>query len=658
MPLSDVAILAVEASWSTNPDDAPSWQSIPEAESIALVGRGRTYELDESTPATGKVRVDNTAGTYTNGATIGASTALIGTSFGGGSFGGGVFALTSSSSGTVTTDKRIRATATISGTPYTLFDHVITACPTTTPIAGQYGFSEFSTVDYLDALGGVTLRPAYIEHTLYEGPTHFWTFGDPPGSTSAVDLVTGTSAAIEAFYSAAGTVAGAAAFGGDPFFTDIDDTTNLAFTPHLDIDGVADGARYVVLGRSGKGAFLTGTKWGFRLTFSTVDVNGGYLLYQANYNGTADDPLQLTIGSSGDMSLTVPGLSTYAWAGPYNDGVEHTIQVISNTSSVRLWVDGVLETTLGIPTTLGTRGRLTIGGGVATANKQIISPFSGQIGYVAFFDDAFIDSGKSFTAHYSATTGYEGESCDTRISRILTQWAGYGGTVSLDASTTPMGPQSCGGSTALDEILSAARSDDGIFYVAGDGTLTFRSRGNRYALSPVVTLGTSTLPVDADDLTFDYDRRLMVNDMFAARPNGSVYRFTDSDSVLAHRRRTPSGTVEFNVTTDTELALAANWYLYRYSEPRARLGVVRLNPHAASGLAVYAATLEPFDRIAITNLPSTAPASTMQFIVEQVSHIRISETEWTTELALSPWIPVLTLDDATYGALDSYPLGY
>jgi hypothetical protein len=110
--------------------------------------------------------------------------------------------------------------------------------------------------------------------------------------------------------------------------------------------------------------------------------------------------------------------------------------------------------------------------------------------------------------------------------------------------------------------------------------------------------------------------------------------------------------------TPSQLTQAANWYLFRYSEPRNRVGSIAVSPFEAPSLATFAATVEPFDRVRVRNLPFHAPSATMDFLVESVAHSRIENDEWTVELSLSPWIPVLTLDDSTYGALDSYPLGY
>jgi hypothetical protein len=222
----------------------------------------------------------------------------------------------------------------------------------------------------------------------------------------------------------------------------------------------------------------------------------------------------------------------------------------------------------------------------------------------------------------------------------------------------------------------------------GDGTARFRDRATRYAQSRVVTFNNSAtgssymrprsfggatfggflvaavtsdvLSVDTAQLTFEHDRQHMLNDLYATRPNGPIVRVIDSTSVTAHRRRTngKSSPMSFPVQTDAELAARASWYLARYSQPRTRVGSIRLSPFTVPALASYACTLEPFDRIGVDNLPSNAPASSMDFLIESVGQPQIENDAWVCELTLSPWIAVFVPGDATYGVPGAYPVPY
>ena len=653
--LRDVALVTPEASWTTHPDEAPVWEEIGTVVSASIRPRGRQYELDETQPTRAVVRVDNSSAAYT---------------------------AQTGQSGNVTTDKRARIIADLGEQgAYVLMDHVLEAGPTNLEGGFDYAATTLETVDYLDALGVRALQPAYVEHTLWEEPTHFFTLGETPGARAVGDIVGGVQATLVDAYATGYATKGAAALGGDPFFYDNDTTTNMAFTPALD-SGVGVGGKVVQIGRDGIGAFVTGTSWGLRVTFATVNDGGpsGYVFYQANQQGGQDSPLSISVGSFGDLGIEVGnGGAAAGVIGPFNDGLAHTVQVLNDNTQAYIYVDGVLRDTVAARSySLNKVGRATVGGGVVTASGELTSPFTGQIGYVTIFDYAFINSGKDRTAHQDAALGFDGETAGPRIERILTDWCGYADAVALDAGSTVLGPLVSGGQSAATACLEAAATDDGVFFIDGDGTPTFRARSDRYATVPVAVLNQAATPVpasfgagmfggpvvlaetpvDTSDLTFDYDRTLLVNDFYASRAGGPRLRFTDTASVAAHRTRNPGSDKVFNVGNDNELTQAARWFLFRYGEPRARVSRIRFRPITSPQMARLACTVRPFDLIRLVNLPDTAPDSSMDFLVESVAHPEIANDEWVVELSLSPWIPVLTLDDPTYGALDSYPLGY
>lgn len=65
--------------------------------------------------------------------------------------------------------------------------------------------------------------------------------------------------------------------------------------------------------------------------------------------------------------------------------------------------------------------------------------------------------------------------------------------------------------------------------------------------------------------------------------------------------------------------------------------------------------LQQGSRIQITGLPSQAPSTTLDLIVEGWSE-SISITEWTLTLTTSDaseWVNVWTVEDATHGFIDS-----
>lgn len=629
MPLSDIATVTVEAAWANNPDDAsPTWYTIPAVEQVQIGPRGRHYELDTVNPTRATIRVDNTDGTYSSGASV--------------------------SGGTVQPDRPIRVRAAlVGGSTYTLANHVIESAPSRLDSGGfDYASSTFTTIDYQDALAARVLQSCYNQQTIYEAPTAYYPMNDPAGRTYVSDVIGGKTATIKALYSVGNTSPGAYALGATPFFGSTDTSTNLSLAPHF-TSGTPDAGYVAVLGSNGSGTFITSSTWSIRCTFATTySDSSGYFFYQSNRTTTGtDSPLFMGIGSTGFLTAIWPGDAGWSSAATYNDGVAHTVQIIGNATNTRIWVDGTLVYTGAVATGLNTIGYLTVGGGI-TPNGYLVtsSPFHGQIGHVAIWNGT---SPSDTSSYVNATQGFIGETANIRIQRVL-NWTGFTGTPSLDSTcSTPLGPQACSGQTALQQCQDASNAEDGIFYIKGDGTPRLRSRVSRYALTSVATFGSTTYPVSTQQLEFVYDRQHVVNELYCTRPDGPTFRVTNATSITQHRTRTNNLT--FSVNSDDQLLQAANWYLYRYGNPVLRVGTVTFQPYTTPGLASLACTLEPGDKITINNLPSNAPATSLDFIIESIGHANITNDDWTVELSLSPWIAPVIIDDTShYGYIDDY----
>ena len=636
MPLTDIATVTVEAAWANNPDDAsPTWYTVPAVEQVQIGPRGRHYELDTVNPTRATIRIDNTDGLYSSGDIV--------------------------SGGTVQPDRPMRVRAAITGgSTYTLANHVIESAPSRLDSGGfDYASSTFTTIDYQDALATRTLQSCYNQQTIYEAPTAYYPMNDPAGRTSVGDIIGGQVAPLRAVYSVGNSVAPSYGLGATPFFGSTDTSTNLSLAPHFtsSITPTPDANYVAVLGSNGSGTFISGATWAIRFTFATTySDSSGYFFYQSNRitSGSSagfDNNMYMGIGSSGVLTAIWPGDAGYASSGTYNDGYAHTVQIIGNATNTRIWIDGTLAYTGAVATGLNTIGYLTVGGGISPNGYLVTSsPFHGQIGHVAIWNGT---SPTDTTSYYNATQGFIGETANTRIQRVL-NWTGYTGSPSLDSTcTTPLGAQACSGQTALQQCQDASNAEDGLFYIKGDGTPRLRSRSSRYSLTSIATFGSTTYPVETSQLEFSYDRQHVVNELYATRPDGPTVRFINSTSITAHRTR--NTTLTFSVNSDDQLAQAANWYLYRYANPVLRVGTISFRPFTTPGLATLACTLEPGDKITITNLPAQAPASSMDFLIESIGHANITNSDWTVELSLSPWIAPVIIDDTShYGYIDDY----
>ena len=661
MPLTDIATLTIEIDTTSAPDTTtPSYSTVIPVDSVEIGPRGRHIELDTVQPTRSTVYVDNSDGTYTPLLDVGVD-ALV----------------------------RVRAalTAAAGGGTYTIAAGVLEAVPET--VTGfDAAQTQFKVIDYLDALGTRTLHSAYVEQTLYEAPTNYIPLGDAAGSASVGDLITAASYPVRYAYGVGSTTAGTVAFGVNPLYGSLDDTTGASFLPHT-TSGTPDGAAYVQLGVNGVGTFLSGSVWCLRLTFESVNfATSGYLFYQSNRDSTGtDQPLSVYQSAGGYLVIAWPNGSSDSWtsSAPMNDGATYTVSLFCNGAHTYVMVNGATVYVAAVATTLNTVGVCTVGSSI-TPRGYMGEAYSGQIQHVALWSG----SAPSTSTHYSAATGFPYDTADNRIRRVL-GWCGYtGDTSAFETGATLLAPQTCAGKTAAQECLDTAAAEDGIFYVKGTGLCHFRARSSRYAQSRVVSLNstnaTSTvrgnlalgsypvggfrnvilastiLPIHNWPLSFQYDRQHMVNDLYATRPGGPTIRVTDPTSRTKHRPRnggyTAASPLSFPVQTDAELFARASWYLTRYKDPQLRVDEIQIRPFTVLALAVYASTLEPLDRVGADNLPANAPASSLDFIIESIGQPKLENGDWICSLTLSPFIQTFIPGDPVYGLVGVYPMPY
>jgi len=152
---------------------------------------------------------------------------------------------------------------------------------------------------------------------------------------------------------------------------------------------------------------------------------------------------------------------------------------------------------------------------------------------------------------------------------------------------------------ALDHIQATADAEGGIFFVSGDGTLTFHDRLHR-ATNPTIkaTFGDSgglgEVAYQAVDPRFDRDN--IRNDVTITLPGGVVVSATDTASVTRYGRRQYDTSPD--LTSTVEAQSQATYLLYRYKDPHLRIESLTLRPYDLLGWG-SALNLEVSDRIRI-----------------------------------------------------------
>lgn len=319
-------------------------------------------------------------------------------------------------------------------------------------------------------------------------------------------------------------------------------------------------------------------------------------------------------------------LYTITSAATVTDGATHHVAFRETYDGVNtvgtLFLDGV---SVGTNSIAGdwTNGayRVVAGGGVATSTGALLnSCFTGTIAHVAYTYSLTPVSDARILAHaQSGLTGFSGERSDQRISRLAT----YAGIPTSDVSvetglSTSIVNQDTTGQTPISLMQEVTKTEGGVLFDSGDGKLTFHARSHRYNAASTLTLYAATGGVNGE-LMPSFEPRLddsdLLNDVTASRPNGVTVRAVDTASVTEYGVYRDE--IQLLTTDDNEVADAASWKLYIGSTPQVKVPSAEANVAQAS-ISQTTAILarEIGDRVTLANLPSQAPATSMDFFIE------------------------------------------
>ena len=303
----------------------------------------------------------------------------------------------------------------------------------------------------------------------------------------------------------------------------------------------------------------------------------------------------------------------------------------------RLWVDGVeypFASESGTPGAWGAwasggRATVSIGGGDSWDDGYT---FDGQFAHFAIFDNPADPAGQ---AAYLADLGVDDVPAADRFADLddvtpipgaIASW------LAADATALqPVSPQPTAARTLLEVAQDVATTERGALIAGRDGRLRLQS--SRARLTETVGL---TLDARTDVLTFDgafgVDDADAVDEVTVTqKPSGATFtgRRTGGDSLesTGFDVWTPSATHAQSVADG-----AAN---YPADTPKAPNMTVSMERMGVAGLAGDVLALELGDLIRVTNLPSSAPNTTVDLVVEAISHA-VDAGGWTVTFDTSP----------------------
>lgn len=213
----------------------------------------------------------------------------------------------------------------------------------------------------------------------------------------------------------------------------------------------------------------------------------------------------------------------------------------------------------------------------------------------------------------------------------------------------------------LSYMRQLEKSEDGFFYMAGNGVATFLDRTSRQTLTRI---GTSQVTFDDDgtdssysDITFTHDLERLYNDVRRTGTSGEEQSAENASSIDSFFRRTHSETILTGDDVARDLAVV---FLDRYKEPEQRVPAITV-PVGANPTVIFPAVLarELVDRVTVRRTPQgTGTVNSSEQLVEGIRH-SFNSKQWTTTLQMSPGFITtwFTFDSATLGALNDDVLG-
>ncbi len=539
--------------------------------------------------------------------------------------------------------RRIRVTATHATIAYPLFTGFVEQWPLAFPGGGDYSEVAVTAIDAWAILGRQELTTAYREEVLADSPIAFYPLNDED-DTETLSNIAETIQPQPFFYNSK-YGAGTWEFGAGAISI-YEPSSSVNITPKQPTTFPRGGTLVDLNG----GALVTHGSGAFSVEFwikvSTTAITDGRNIFTqrgSNYTGAGTPTWEDLVCRYDDVTdaidwkiTTNGGGAIHAYSSAIDDDQWHHIVMTENGSSLKVYTDGVQTDSVTCfvnGTDLDGHAHCWLAG--PDTDIGYSEWFDGRLSNVAVYDTAL--SGARVLAHYQAgaVKTWAEESETARIGRAL-DWASWpvaDRDLSVAGLSTLQRPE-FNGATALAVIQDAARSAGGVAFVNGSGQVTLQNRKHRLNAASSATFAESTGRAVEGDLEFSLDDTFVRNDITATRPRGAAARAYDQTSVDEYGRATDE--FELAVTTDAECLTAAQWRLINYKNAAVRCPTVTLNPFAVDALWADALGLEIGDVITLAGLPATAPASSMDVVIESVNHVMTKGESWKTSFSLGP----------------------
>jgi hypothetical protein len=541
-------------------------------------------------------------------------------------------------------------------------------------------WSEVSMVcaDAFRALARPTMPPPYrAEVVLLDQPATYLPLDEAQGSTSAGNIAGagGTAPMLTTKYGPGGS-----AFGAGPVLMTLTATTghtadndakalNFNTAATLATGGPAD-----VLDLSALPATYptSSTPWtfGFWLDIGPTVPTWTGILYRSGKasNNNSLTGFQIEVSTAGRIVIKtasetcITSFFHYEGSGSWLYWVSYN-PTAGPFGTVRLFVPDAEEDTsyacTASPFSFGVQPDAAfIGAAWQTLTREATFPAKVLMGNLAFWPSLVSDT----RARAERTVGIGGfaETEGNRVGGVLHLAGWPDEDTRIDVGLTMLLLREWAPTNPLTLIQQVAAQGNAVVLMDAAGKVTMQNRRRRINAATVATFAGSAGTAAEEDYSPVLDDVRIRNVITIARTLGATVTITVPASIDRYGRAAPPSSTTMSVASDAEVAAAAEYQALRYSSPDVRVAQISLALHTASTapLVVQTLLLEQGDKITLAELPTLAPASSVDYFVERIAD-SWSANKWTVTLGLSPVSATpgvhtgLQLDSATYGHLDA-----
>jgi len=397
-----------------------------------------------------------------------------------------------------------------------------------------------------------------------------------------------------------------------------------------------------------------------------VRMLSGSMVWANSFNGTAPNDQsfecwfrwQAPVNAAMDLVCEIGAISSTIQVAPYvtvnggtvsapgralNDGLWHHIVVTSNSTTAKIYVDGVEEGSGAwaqkLFTQTGGRNGFTMGPKFTVGSSWIA--LWADIKEVAIYSSVL--TAAQVLNNYNAGKGWPGDTSGARITRLLDAAGWKSGDRSIDTGDCIVSPIAEVSGNLLDLIKTYTKAEFGKFYVKADGTVTFKSRydfnEDTRSLNTQATYGHSGSDLRYVGATPTPDDVYLFNSIRTSIVGSDIVNLAqDATSIAAYYQIGAYDLTGLELASNNDAVGLGQLLLARYKDLTPRISSLVVNARAGSSEMAAVIGHQIGDRVVVKHKPNNVGTDvTYTCYIESIAHsINLTDLTWFTTLTLSP----------------------